>query len=49
MTREQFDPIWEKIVGAWKDKWERVTCRKNKTNTSSVLNDKQIIGAVMVE
>jgi hypothetical protein len=20
MTREQFDPIWEKIVGAWKDK-----------------------------
>ena len=20
MTSEQFDPIWEKIVGAWKDK-----------------------------
>ena len=20
MTRDQFDPIWEKIVGAWKDK-----------------------------
>ena len=20
MTREQFDPIWEKVVNAWKDK-----------------------------